>query len=101
MNKFVPTALAAALCSAVFAASAAVPVITDGVSKSAALIHADPAMQALFAPFVETPMQPARIGSVSVPSTMVIEIWPGEDARPDFLLPLPDTQPGAPLHQAR
>ncbi len=61
----------------------------------------DPAMQALFAPFVETPMQPARIGSVSVPSTMVIEIWPAEDARPDFLLPLPDTQPGAPLHQAR
>ena len=49
MNKFVPTALAAALCSAVFAASAAVPVITDGVSKSAALIHADPAMQALLA----------------------------------------------------
>ena len=49
MNKFVPTALAAALCSAVFAASAAVPVITDGVSRGAALIHADPAMQALLA----------------------------------------------------
>ena len=49
MNTFVPTALAAALCSAVFAASAAVPVITDGVSRGAALIHADPAMQALLA----------------------------------------------------
>ena len=49
MNKFVPTALAAALCSADFAASAAVPVITDGVSRGAALIHAAPAMQALLA----------------------------------------------------
>ena len=49
MNTFVPTALAAALCSAVFAASAAVSVITDGVSRGAALIHADPAMQALLA----------------------------------------------------
>ena len=49
MNTFVPTALAAALCSAVFAASAAVPVITDGVSRGATLIHADPAMQALLA----------------------------------------------------
>ena len=49
MNTFVPTALAAALCSAVFAASAAVPVITDGGSRGAALIHADPAMQALLA----------------------------------------------------
>jgi len=49
LNTFVPTALAAALCSAVFAASAAVPVITDGVSRGAALIHADPAMQALLA----------------------------------------------------
>ena len=47
--KFVPSLLAASICSAVFAASAAVPVITDGVSKGAALIHADPAMQALLA----------------------------------------------------
>ena len=49
MNTFDPTALAAALCSAVVAASAAVPVITDGVSRGAALILADPAMQALLA----------------------------------------------------
>ena len=49
----------------------------------------DPAMQALFAPFAGTLMQPARIGRAAVPSTMLIEIWPGEDARPDFLLPLP------------
>ena len=47
--KFVPSLLAASICSAVFAASAAVPVITDGVAKGAALIHADPAMQALLA----------------------------------------------------
>ena len=47
--KFVPSLLAASICSAVFAASAAVPVITDGVSKGAALIHADPAIQALLA----------------------------------------------------
>ena len=47
--KFVPSLLAASICSAVFAASAAVPVITDGVSRGAALIHADPAMQALLA----------------------------------------------------
>ena len=47
--KFVPNLLAASICSAVFAASAAVSVITDGVSKGAALIHGDPAMQALLA----------------------------------------------------
>ena len=40
--KFVPSLLAASICSAVFAASAAVPVVTDTIAK-----NADPAMQAL------------------------------------------------------
>lgn len=39
--------LAVALCTAAFAASAAVPVVSDTVKQNAALINADPAMQAL------------------------------------------------------
>ena len=45
--KFVPSLLAASICSAVFAASAAVPVVTDTIAKNAELMNADPAMQAL------------------------------------------------------
>lgn len=45
--KFVPCLLAASICSAVFAASAAVPVVTDTIAKNAELMNADPAMQAL------------------------------------------------------
>ena len=44
--KFVPSLLAASICSAVFAASA-VPVVTDTIAKNAELMNADPAMQAL------------------------------------------------------
>lgn len=50
---------------------------------------ADPAMQQLFARFADTPMQPARLGQVPVPSTMLIEIWPGTGSAPDYVLPLP------------
>ena len=45
--KFVPSLLAASICSAVFAASAAVPVVTDTIAKNAELMNAAPAMQAL------------------------------------------------------
>ena len=45
--KFVPSLLAASICSAVFAASAAVPLVTDTIAKNAELMNADPAMQAL------------------------------------------------------
>lgn len=45
--KFVPSLLAASICSAVFAASAAVPVVTDTIAKNAELMNADPPMQAL------------------------------------------------------
>ena len=45
--KFVPSLLAASICSAVFAASAAVPVVTDTIAKNAELMNVDPAMQAL------------------------------------------------------
>ena len=45
--KFVPSLLAASICSAVFAAPAAVPVVTDTIAKNAELMNADPAMQAL------------------------------------------------------
>ena len=45
--KFVPSLLAASICSTVFAASAAVPVVTDTIAKNAELMNADPAMQAL------------------------------------------------------
>ena len=45
--EFVPSLLAASICSAVFAASAAVPVVTDTIAKNAELMNADPAMQAL------------------------------------------------------
>ena len=45
--NFKPTMLAVALCTAAFAASAAVPVVSDAVKQNAALINADPAMQAL------------------------------------------------------
>ena len=49
----------------------------------------DPAVQALFAPLPETPMLPALIGRVPVPSTMRIELWAGEQgAAPDFIAPL-------------
>lgn len=45
--NFKPTMLAVALCTAAFAASAAVPVVSDTVKQNAALINDDPAMQAL------------------------------------------------------
>lgn len=45
--NFKPTMLAVALCTAAFAAFAAVPVVSDTVKQNAALINADPAMQAL------------------------------------------------------
>ena len=45
--NFKPTMLAVALGTAAFAASAAVPVVSDAVKQNAALINADPAMQAL------------------------------------------------------
>lgn len=45
--NFKPTMLAVALCTAAFATSAAVPVVSDTVKQNAALINADPAMQAL------------------------------------------------------
>lgn len=45
--NFKPTMLAVALCTGAFAASAAVPVVSDTVKQNAALINADPAMQAL------------------------------------------------------
>lgn len=45
--NFKPTMLAAALCTATFAAHAAVPVVSDTVKQNAALLNADPAMQAL------------------------------------------------------
>jgi hypothetical protein len=51
----------------------------------------DPAVRALFAPLGDTPMLPALIGQVPVPSVVRAELWPGDDgsAAPDFLLPLP------------
>ena len=52
----------------------------------------DRAIQALLAPIVETPMRPAMIGRVPVPSTMRIELWEGEAGAPDFIGPL---APGA------
>lgn len=45
--NFKPTMLAAALCTVAFAAHAAVPVVSDTVKQNAALLNADPAMQAL------------------------------------------------------
>ena len=45
--KFVPSLLAASICSAVFAASAAVPVVSDTIATHAELMNKDPAMQAL------------------------------------------------------
>ena len=45
--NFKPTMLAAALCTAAFAAHAAVPVVSDTVKQNAALLNADPAMLAL------------------------------------------------------
>lgn len=45
--NFKPTMLAVALGTAAFAASAAVPVVSDAVKQNAALINADPVMQAL------------------------------------------------------
>lgn len=52
----------------------------------------DPAVQALFAPLPETPMLPALIGRVPVPSTMRIELWAGDQGdqghAPDFIAPL-------------
>lgn len=45
--NFKPTMLAVALCTGAFAASAAVPVVSDTVKQNSALINADPAMQAL------------------------------------------------------
>ncbi len=48
----------------------------------------DRAVQALLAPILDTPMRPARIGRVPVPSTMRIELWAGDDAAPNFVGPL-------------
>ncbi|MBP7451353.1 MAG: hypothetical protein KA914_01025 [Ottowia sp.] len=55
----------------------------------------DRAVQALLAPFMETPMEPARIGRMPVPSTMRIELWEGDGAVPNFVGPLaPGARPG-------
>ena len=51
----------------------------------------DPALRQLFAPFADTPMQPAYLRSVPVPSTMRIQLWPGDGPVPDFVAPLPPT----------
>ena len=49
----------------------------------------DPAVRALFAPIADTPMLPAMIGRVPVPSTMRVELWAGDDGpAPDFVAPL-------------
>ncbi|MFV0679300.1 hypothetical protein [Ottowia sp.] len=48
----------------------------------------DPQVRALFAPFIDTPMLPAMIGRVPVPSTMRVELWMGQDMKPDFIGPL-------------
>ena len=48
----------------------------------------DRAIQALLAPIMETPMRPAMIGRVPVPSTMRIELWEGAAGVPDFIGPL-------------
>ena len=56
----------------------------------------DRAIQALIAPIMETPMRPAMIGRVPVPSTMRIELWEGEAGAPDFIGPLsPDAAKSA------
>lgn len=56
----------------------------------------DRAIQALIAPIIETPMTPAMIGRVPVPSTMRIELWEGDAGVPDFVGPLaPDAARGA------
>ena len=56
----------------------------------------DRAIQALIAPIMETPMRPAMIGRVPVPSTMRIELWEGEAGAPDFVGPLtPDAAKSA------
>lgn len=44
--RFMPTMLAAAICTAAFAAHAAVPVVSDTIKQNAELLNADPAMQA-------------------------------------------------------
>lgn len=52
----------------------------------------DPAVLEFFAPLVDTPMQPARVGRVPVPSVMRMEIRLGKDGVPDFVAPLgPET----------
>ena len=48
----------------------------------------DRAVQALIAPILDTPMRPARIGRAPVPSTMLIELWEGDGAVPNFVAPL-------------
>ncbi|MFT4196253.1 MAG: hypothetical protein QM614_16655, partial [Ottowia sp.] len=54
----------------------------------------DPAVRALFAPFADTPMDPALVGRVAVPSTMRVELWDGDGERaPDFVAPLQATSP--------
>ena len=48
----------------------------------------DPTVQALLEPLIDTPMRPARIGRVPVPSTMRIELWQGDGGAPNFVGPL-------------
>ena len=62
--KFVPSLLAASICSAVFAASAAVPVVTDTIAKNAELMNADPAMQALLKEATSEEAQKWRFNTV-------------------------------------
>lgn len=50
----------------------------------------DPTLRRLFAPLADTPMHPAYIGRARVPSTMRVQMRPGEDGgAPDFVAPLP------------
>ena len=48
----------------------------------------DREVQALLEPIINTPMLPARIGKVPVPSTMRIELWEGDGSLPNFVGPL-------------
>lgn len=63
--KFVPSLLAASICSAVFAASAAVPLVTDTIAKNAELMNADPAMQALLKEATSAEAQKWRFNTLS------------------------------------
>lgn len=50
----------------------------------------DAAMQHIFARLAHTPMLPARIGRVPVPSTVRVQIWAPEGGQPpNYVMPLP------------